>query len=156
MNLLDKLKLALKAAVDDIVSEEPKAKARRTDAPPSNDETLQLIERAEAKLDILRGDQERAQKAGQAELAERLKKEIAGLEQTLNKTRQRLGKAAASEQAVESVERAQETRKAQRKAVEQADQALAEREEQTAQREDKAAARDVLDSTRIADALKKK
>jgi hypothetical protein len=155
MNLLDKLKLALRAAVEDIVSEEPKAHAAKPGAAPSNEDTLRLIERAEAKLDILRADQARARKAGQTELATRLDQEIAGLQKTLDKTRQRIGKVNAREQQADAIERVQETRKEQRKATERADEALAAREERTAQREDKAAARDDLDNTRIADALKK-
>ncbi len=55
MNLLDKLVHALKSAVNDVVSTES-APADKQDA------TLRLIEKAEAKLDILKADIARAEK----------------------------------------------------------------------------------------------
>ena len=59
MNLFDKLVLALKSAVggavDDIVSETPPAADKRED-------TLRLIEKAQARIDLLRADAERAEK----------------------------------------------------------------------------------------------
>jgi chromosome segregation ATPase len=150
MNLFDKLIHALKSAVNDVVSEDV-----RTTPANKSDATLQLIEKAEAKIDILKADLARAEKAGQADLAGRLKSEIEALQGTLNKTRQRIGKLERREAAVESMERAQKTRREQRKVDREASDGLKQQEEAAAQREDVAAARDELDNTRIADALKR-
>jgi len=151
MNLLDKLVLALRSAVNDVVGEDV--------APVTKEEqVLRTIDKAQARLDALRDDLARAEKRGQDELAEQLRKEIDGLQKTLDKTRKRLNQVQGREAAVTSVEAVQQTKRAQRKEVAPAQQALDKREEEIAQREDQAAARDEvdLDSGRIADILSKK
>jgi hypothetical protein len=153
MKLLDKLLLALKSAVggavEDIVSE-------ATPAADKRDETLRLIEKAQARIDMLRADAERANKRGDAALADRLTKEAGALQQTVDKTRRRIGALKGNEAAVTAIEKAQEEKRAQRDEQRAIEHALVEDEENAAQRADNATARDEVqtDSARIADLLR--
>jgi phage shock protein A len=150
MNLLDKLLLALRSTVNDVVSEDV--------APaPKEEQVLREIDRAQARLDTLRDDLARAEKRGQEELAERLKKEIADLQKTLDKTRKRLNQVKGREATSTPAEGVDETKTAQAKDVEPAQKALDKHEGIVTKHEDQAAAPapDELDSTRIADALNK-
>lgn len=149
MNLLDKLVLALRSAVNDVVSEDV--------VPVTKEEQVHhAIDKAQARLDTLRDDLARAEKRGQDELAARLKQEIADLQKTLDKTRKRLNKIKGREVAASAIEQTHETKKAQRKDDAETKQVLDAREEVVAKREDVNATRDELDNTRIADVLKKK
>ena len=149
MNLFDKLLLALRSAVNDVVSEDV--------VPVTKEEQVhRAIDKAQARLDTLRDDLTRAEKRGQDELAARLKQEIADLQKTLDKTRKRLNQIKGREVATSSIEQTHETQKAQRKNDAETKQVLDEREDEVAKREDVIATRDELDNTRIADVLKKK
>ena len=151
MKLLDKLVLALKSAVGgavaDVVGEDLPA-ADKVEA------TRRLIDRAQARIDTLKADAERARKRGDADLAQRLDKDVAELQKTIHKTQQRLGQLEGREAAAPEIESGQSTRRDQRKDAEGVNDGLAAREEAAAKREDKAAARDEIDSTRITDILK--
>ncbi len=152
MKLLDKLVLALKSAVggavDDIVGEDLPS-ADKAEA------TRRLIERAQARIDALKADAERANKRGDADLYKRLEKEIGDLQKTIDKTQARLSQLEGREASVTTVEKVPEVKREQRGAQAETDAALREREEAAAKREDNAAARDEIDNTRIADALKR-
>ncbi len=149
MNLFDKLLLALRSAVNDVVSEDV--------VPVTKEEQVhRAIDKAQARLDTLRDDLTRAEKRWQDELAARLKQEIADLQKTLDKTRKRLNQIKGREVATSSIEQTHETKKAQRKNDAETKQVLDEREDEVAKREDVIATRDELDNTRIADVLKKK
>jgi hypothetical protein len=150
MKLLDKLVLALKSAVNDVVGED--VALRGKDGGDEN--TLRLIEKAQTRIDILRKDAERADKRGDAELAAKIRKEAAGLQKTVDKTRQRLGQVARRESAVTAVEDTQSARGETRKEQKQIQEALEARDEAAAKREDNAAARDAVDRSRISDLLK--
>lgn len=153
MKLLDKLVLALKSAlggaVDDIVSEAPPAADKR-------DDTLRLLEKAQARIDLLRSDADRAKKRGDAALADRLTKEAGALQQTVDKTRRRISALKGNEAAVTAIEKAQVEKRAQRDEQKTIEHALAEDEDKAARRADDAAARDEVqaDSARIADLLR--
>ncbi len=149
MNLFDKMLLALRSAVSDVVSEDI--------VPVTKEEQVhRAIDKAQARLDTLRDDQTRAEKRGQDDLAERLKKEITDLQKTLDETRKRLNQIKGREAATSSIEQTHETKKAQRKDDSETKQVLNERDEEVANREDIITTRDELDNTRIADVLKKK
>jgi hypothetical protein len=150
MNLFDKLLLALRSAVNDVVSEDV--------APVTKEEqVLRAIDKAQARLDTLRDDLARAEKREQDELAEQLRKEIADLQATLDKTRKRLNQVKGRE-AAPTPETVRDAKEPQREEIEPAQQAD-DRQEAVVKREDQAAVpeapRDELDSTRIADALSK-
>ena len=153
MNLLDKLVLALRSAVNDAVGD-----VVSEDVSPATKEerALRAMDKAQARLDTLRDDLARAEKRGQDELAARFKQEIADLQATLDKTRKRLHQVTGREVKASSAEQTQDVKKAQRKEGDVVEQVTSEREENVAKREDQIAARDELDNTRIADALKKK
>ena len=100
MKLIDKLVLALKSAVGgaasstastvgDVVRETIPAAGKRED-------TLRLLEKAQARIDLLRADADRAGKRGDTALADRLKLEATQLQQTVDKTRKRIGAAPAA------------------------------------------------------------
>ena len=151
MKLLDKLVLALKSAVGgavaDVVGEDLPA-ADKVEA------TRRLIDRAQARIDTLKADAERARKRGDADLAQRLDKDVAELQKTIHKTQQRLGQLEGREAAAPEIESGQSTRRDQRKDAEGVNDGLAARDEGAAKREDKTAVRDEIDSTRITDILK--
>jgi vacuolar-type H+-ATPase subunit I/STV1 len=151
MNLLDKLVLALRSAVNDAVGDDV--------APVTKEEqVLRAIDKAEARLDALRDDLARAEKRGQDELAEQLRKEIDSLQKMLDKTRKRLNQIQGREPTSKTAEGAQEMKPALQKAVEpaQVQQKSDERQEAIAKPDDQAVAGDALDGTRIADMLSQK
>ena len=151
MNLLDKLVLALRSAVNDAVGD-----VVSEDVSPATKEehALRAMDKAQARLDIMREDLERAEKRGQDDLAARLKPEITDLQATLDKTRKRLQRVIVREAKAASLEQTQVIKKQTRKEGDAVEQLIGEREEVIAKHEDKIAARDELDHTRIADALK--
>ncbi len=151
MKLLDKLVLALKSAVGGAVAD-----VAGEDLPAADkaEATRRLIDRAQARIDAIKADAERARKRGDDELAQRLDKDVAELQKTIHKTQQRLGQLEGREAAVEVVESGQSTRRDQRKDTAVVNDDLAAREDAAAKREDAAAARDAIDSTRITDILK--
>lgn len=151
MKLIDKLVLALKSAVGDAVSD---VVGEDTPAADKAEATRRLIDRAQARIDALKADAERARKRGDDALVRRLDQDVADLQKTIHKTRQRLGQLEGREAAANAIESGQSARRDQRKDAAAVNDDLAEREEAAARRADAAAARDEIDATRISDILK--
>lgn len=151
MKLLDKLVLALKSAVGGAVAD---VLSKELPAADKAEATRRLIDRAQARIETLKADSERARKRGDADLHQRLDKEVAELQKTIFNTQQRLGQLERREVEVETVESGQSTRRDQPKDAAVVNEDLAAREEAAAKRENTAAAGSEIDATRITDILK--
>ena len=116
---------------------------------PRGGDPQKMLDKAEAKLEILRDDLARAEKKGNDELAAKLKGEIADLEKLIAKARGKAqpAKTTPAAQPVETVTKSVEPAKAEApKAVEQP----------TQEKQDTDKPADVIiDETRVADQLKK-
>lgn len=82
MNLLDRMRLLLRATIG----------GNFPDIAFTPDEDgLKLLDKAQARIEILQSDIARAEKRGDDELAARLKREVDELQKTVNRARQKLG-----------------------------------------------------------------
>jgi phage shock protein A len=111
---------------------------------------LQQAKLAEKQVNDLERDVQRYE-----QLSARLRQEMALLEEQLNEVRRRLNQAEEREANVVIAEQNQQAAKEQRKAAEKAEPELKAKEEEVAKREDNVEARDELDSSRMADVLKR-
>jgi phage shock protein A len=111
---------------------------------------LQQAKVAEKQVNDLERDVQRYE-----QLSARLRQEMALLEEQLNEVRRRLNQTEEREASVAVAEQNQQAAKEQRKAAEKAEPELTANEEEVAKREDNVEARDELDSSRMADVLKR-
>ena len=100
---------------------------------------------ADAERDVQRYEQ----------LSAKLRQEMALLEAQLNEVRRKLNQTADREVSVGVAEQTQQAAQEQRKVIENVEPELKAKEEQVAKREDNVEAKDELDSSRMADVLKR-
>jgi phage shock protein A len=111
---------------------------------------LQQTKLAEKQVNDLERDVQRYE-----QLSARLRQEMALLEEQLNEVRRRLNQTDEREANVTIAEQNQQAAKEQRKAAAKAEPELKAKEEEAAKREDNVEAKDELDSSRMADVLKR-
>jgi uncharacterized membrane protein len=85
MNLLDRVRLLVRSTIGGIGSNFP-------DIAFTPDENgLKLLDKAQARIEMLQADIARAEKRGDEALAARLKREVDDLQHTVNRARKKLG-----------------------------------------------------------------
>ncbi len=93
MNLFDRVKLLIRSTLSSALRDP------LPDLPDSgpNERSEKLLDKAQAYVEILQQDLARAEKRGDRELADRLRREISNLQKTLDKARKKAGQPAVAQ-----------------------------------------------------------